>query len=206
MRRNISRIAVPLALIGAIALFVADRAQAQTTQPSSGNYGLHLGYVKAADAEDGNFLIGGHLEFKLAPIFGIQGAVDYRSEESFKGPGGDSYNIRSVPVTVTGRLYLPTSLQLTPFLLAGAGWYNVIYDYPQAIENLGVEDETVTTFGWHLGAGADIAISERVSIFGEGRYAFVDPERDFGEDVQDEIGTLDYDTLYLGTGLNLRFF
>ncbi|MBD3162522.1 MAG: outer membrane beta-barrel protein [Candidatus Eisenbacteria bacterium] len=192
-----------------IAIGVAMLLAVPMPADSAGNYGPHLAYMKASDAEDGNFLVGGHLELRPAPIFGIQGAIDYRSTEEFTvGAGNEDHGleIRSVPITVSGKLYVPTEQSFQPYALAGAGWYRVIYDYSEPFEAIfGIEDETVTTFGWHFGLGANVRMSEIVSLFGEARYAFVDPGKDLDEDVRDEIGEFDYDTMTLGAGLNIHF-
>jgi len=171
-----------------------------------GNWGPHVAYTKVADADDGNYLVGGHLEMMLAPILGIQGAVDYRSSEPFGDTiFPDAVEVRSIPITATARLYLPTPA-FSPFLGLGAGWYHVNYDYSKQIENqLGFKDERVSTFGWHLGGGAKVPISPRFSLGGEARYTFVDPERNLNDDVADEIRDFDYDSFYLIGALNIEF-
>jgi opacity protein-like surface antigen len=195
-------------LVGAAASVLALPALAQDSERKGGNWGPHVAWTKSADADEGNFLVGGHLELALARALGIQGAVEYRSDETFHLRNGDQtaeVNVRTIPITATGRLYLPAGDSFAPFLAVGAGWYNLIHDYSDALEAIGAEDETVTTFGWHAGAGARVYLSPSVSLSGEGRYTFLDPERDFEPDVQDNVKELDYDTAYLGAGLNLEF-
>ena len=176
---------------------------------SAGNYGAHVAYAKSKDASEGHYLVGGHAELALAPILGVQGAVDYRSEESFAvaTPAGTAgMDVRSIPVTVTGRLYLPSLAPVRPFVLGGAGWYRVIYDYSEALENtLGVKDQHVSTFGWHVGAGASLALSPALSLDGEARYSFVDPERKLDREVRETIRDFNYDSLNLALGLSLGF-
>jgi opacity protein-like surface antigen len=179
-------------------------ALAQSTTTSG--YGAHVAYSKAADSDQGNYLVGGHIELGLAPVLGLVGAVDYRSSERFLRNGTEELKVKSVPITLTARLYLPTKTTLSPFLQAGAGWYRVIYDYSPALEQvLGRGDDSVTTFGWHAGAGAKIHMSDVVSLTGEARYIFVDPQKDLGSDVRREISNLDYDSLYFGAGLSFEF-
>lgn len=197
-----------LILVGAVASLIALPAVAQDSERRGGNYGPHVAWTKSADADEGNFLVGGHLELALAPVLGIQGAVEYRTVETFQLRRGDEtaeVNVRTIPITATGRFYLPAAESFAPFLLVGAGWYNLIHDYSDALEAVGAEDETVTTFGWHAGVGAKLYLSPSLSLSGEGRYTFLDPERDFEPDVQEDVKELDYDTAYLGAGLNIEF-
>ncbi|MCA9757650.1 MAG: porin family protein [Candidatus Eisenbacteria bacterium] len=172
-----------------------------------GDYGIHVGYMKAAEAEDGDVLIGGHIEARLAPALGIQAAVDYNGSETYPLASVDSpaVEVRTIPVTLSARLYLPVVSGFSPFLAAGGGWYNVVYDFPQQFEALGFDDETVSTFGWHLGLGGKWRMADRVSIYGEGRYTFLDPDKKLGDDVQQEIGELDYDRSNIIAGLSLEF-
>lgn len=197
-----------LAIAGLVTL--VPHSQADPGPTGAGDYGVHVGYAKAAEAEDGDFLVGGHFELNLLPALGIQAAVDYHGTEEYPTQDaannvGEAVRVRTIPVTVSGRLYFPVVTGFSPFLTAGGGWYNVIYDYPRLAEELGVEDERVTTFGWHLGAGARLHASERVSVYGEGRYTFVDPNKELGDDVREQIGTLDYDRSHAVVGLSLAF-
>ena len=115
-------VAILLSIVASIVPLNHSRALA-------GEYGVHLAYSKPADANDGSSLIGGHVELAPSPMFGVVGAVDYRSEDVYNTSWG-SLRARSIPVTLTGRFYLPMpTLAFTPFLEGGAGWYRVAYRY-----------------------------------------------------------------------------
>ena len=170
--------------------------------------GVHFGYAKARDADSGDGLVGGHLEIRPVRLLGIQAAVDYRSVSSYDvvvGPVDGSLNIRSVPVTLTGRLYVPVGVTSSIFAAAGAGWYHLIYDYSSDLESIGVDDRTDSTFGWHVGGGLDLGIAPRVSLFGEGRAVFVDPNRSLDEDTLQQAEDFNYDSTYFAGGLTLHF-
>jgi len=195
-------VTIALACIGSLV-----PAAAANGPTGSGDYGIHVGYSKAAEAEDGDLFVGGHLEARLAPAFGIEAAIDYHGTEEYAvaTPLDPALEVRTIPVTLSARVYLPVVSGFSPFLAAGGGWYNVIYDYPARFEQLGFDDETVSTFGWHLGLGGKMRLSERVSVHGEGRYTFVDPDKELGSEVRNEIGELDYDRSNLRAGLSLEF-
>src|SRR5512143_2817817 len=113
-------LAAALLLAGADALVATDCASA------GGDYGAHIGYAKTRDANTGEMLFGGHFEVDPVPAFGVQASLDYRSRESFLVPSSgvrERVEVRSIPFTLSGRLYLPASPVVSPFLTGGAGWY-----------------------------------------------------------------------------------
>jgi opacity protein-like surface antigen len=172
-----------------------------------GNVGAHAGYSKIKDAESGAVLVGGHGELRLVKWFGVQGAVDYRHVQSFdiNTPNGQGeLSVRQVPITVTGRVYVPMS-KVAPFAAAGAGWYHLIYDYSNNVEAMGAEDRSTNTFGWHVGAGLEVQVAPRLALYGEGRAVFLDPDRELDSSVFDQVSNFDYNSTYFVGGLNFLF-
>ena len=195
-------IALALASVLALTAGFAPRAEA-----IGGNVGAHLGYSKDKDAESGAVLVGGHGELRFIKWLGVQGAVDYRHVQSFDiaTPSGQGeLSVRQIPVTVTGRVYVPMS-KVSPFAAAGAGWYHLIYDYSNNVEAMGAEDKSTNTFGWHVGAGLEVQVAPRVALYGEGRAVFLDPERDLDSSVFDQVKDFDYNSTYFVGGLNFLF-
>lgn len=174
-----------------------------------GAIGPHLGWAKSSDADDGSFLIGGHLQFNLLPIIAVQGALDYRLAESFDlgvpGVEDDELRVRFIPLTVTGRIYLPVSDSFMPFGALGAGWYYVMFDYEDALEDIGFEDSNTNEFGWHVGLGGEFVLTPRLNLYLEARWIFLDAERDLDESVVEDIENFDEDATYLAAGLNIVF-
>jgi opacity protein-like surface antigen len=181
---------------------IAPRAEAV-----GGNVGGHVGYSKMKDAEGGAVLVGGHGELRLIRWLGVQGAVDYRHVSSFDiaTPNGQGeLSVREIPITVTGRVYMPIS-KVSPFAAAGAGWYHLIYDYSNNVEAMGADDKSTNTFGWHVGAGLEVQVAPHMSLYGEGRAVFLDPERDLDSSVFDQVGDFNYNSTYFAGGLNFLF-
>ena len=173
-----------------------------------GEYGPHIAYTKSAGSDEGNYLVGGHLELRPLPFFGVRGAVDYRSSERFQVGtlDGGTVRVTSVPVTVSGKLYLPLAPAASPFLMGGGGWYRVHYDYSDVVQRAtGFADQSVTTFGWHIGAGLRLGLASNVSLTGEAQYVFVDPQKKLDSEVRDQIRNLDYNTATFGLGLSVGF-
>ena len=172
------------------------------------NVGVHLGYAKAADADEGNGQFGAHLELRLAPWLGIQGSADYRLVESIptRGNGAEGkLDIRSIPLTATARLYLPPLARVSLFAGAGAGWYYLVYDYSNALERVGFQDDESFDFGWHLAAGAVLQVLPRLSVYGEGRAVFVNSEHRLDRELVENVKDLDYDSIYVAAGVSLHY-
>jgi opacity protein-like surface antigen len=198
-----------LAAVCAVSFVVCcSTAPLASAMPPGAHIGVHFGYVKAADAEDGNGQVGGHLEIPLLPFLGLNGSVDYRLVESFSvhtGNASGDLELKSVPVTATVRLYLPSISTMTLFAGAGAGWYYLIYDYADNLEQAGFVDDNSSTFGWHVAAGAIFSIAPKFSLYGEGRLIYIDPDQQIDQQVIDTVEGFDYDSFYIAGGVNLHF-
>lgn len=144
-----------LIMIAAIAL-VAPQVGAQGIA-----LGPQVGFHKAADANNGDFMIGGALRLKLTPALGVEGSINYRHEEF-----ADVMTVRSWPVMVTGMLYpLPVV-----YGALGAGWYNTTFDFDSEIH----DDQTNQEFGWHFGGGVELPVGANVKLTSDIRYVFLD--------------------------------
>jgi opacity protein-like surface antigen len=199
---------VPLLLISTMCAGIITSAVVETARAELGEYGPHVAYSKAADSDQGNYLVGGHLELRPIPFLGVKGAVDYRSSERFQVGtlDGGTVRVTSVPVTLSGKLYLPLAPAASTFLMGGGGWYRVHYDYSRRVEQTTqLHDQSITTFGWHVGAGLRLGLSSNVSLSGEAQYVFVDPQKKLNDEVRNQIRNMDYNSTTFGLGLNLAF-
>jgi opacity protein-like surface antigen len=106
---------------------------------------------------------------------------------------------------LSGKFYIPVSPQLQPYGLAGGGWHFVMFDYSPALEEIGFEDRDTSTFGWHLGAGAQARVSSSVALFAEGRWIFVDPDQALGDSTFEQIEDFNFDTSMFVAGMNFLF-
>ncbi len=154
--------------------------------------GPQLGIQKASDAENANYLIGASARLQLLPLLGAEGTISYRQEEYFEDANG--VTVRNWPVTVTGLLYP------IPIIYGGvgAGWYNTTFDYPDAFNDMGIEDNTEQEFGWHLAVGAELPASEKVKLVGDRRFVFLDYEFADLPDVVTEDVDADFYSIKIG--------
>jgi opacity protein-like surface antigen len=129
--------------------------------------GPQLGYYRAQDADEGNFMGGLALRLRMLPLIGVEASINYRQERY----ADDAVTVRSWPVMVTGLVYP------LPFIYGamGVGWYRTTFDYDQSrfpLQNLA--DETNQEFGWHFGAGAELPVGPSFRLTGDIRYVFLD--------------------------------
>ena len=103
------------------------------------------------------------LRGNLLPMIKTELAVAYREESRFN----DALKLKMWPVT--GSVYL----QPIPMLYAGGGvgWYNITYDYSDALPLL--KDETKQEFGVHLGGGLAVPLAPMVGLDFNGRYVML---------------------------------
>lgn len=152
-------------------------AQTASIQNTFG-IGPRLGYYKAEDADEGNFYGGLQARFRLGPVLGIEGSVEYRAGQEY---GFDEYSVKTrfVPVTASLMLFIPLGPNFAPYGLAGAGAYYTIFDYSDDAEDtpgLDFDDDSNFNFGYHLGFGAEFPFSQNVALNVDYRYLFLNPE------------------------------
>jgi opacity protein-like surface antigen len=147
-----------LLLMGLITLMVAQ------VNAQSISLGPQVGYYKALDADQGNFMGGVALRLKLIPVLGVEASINYRQEKY----GDGALTVRSWPMMVTGLIYP------LPFVYGamGAGWYNTTFDYDQD-KFPSLKDETTQKVGWHFGAGVELPVGPKIKLTGDIRYVFL---------------------------------
>jgi opacity protein-like surface antigen len=155
------------------ALFTYATAQEYLIENSSG-IGPKIGYYKAPDAENGTMFIGVQSRTK-GKYVGAEFSLEYRGEQSYTTTGGE-LTVSQVPVTGSLMVFAPLAENFAPYGLAGLGAYYAIYDYDGGFVNPG--DDSEVNFGYHLGFGVDIAISESAALNVDYRYLFLDGNND----------------------------
>ncbi len=110
------------------------------------------------------------------------GVGHYRShyEQTFYDPTtgmtqGVKGDLSVTPLTATAKVILPAGA-LEPYALVGAGLYMADLSAEASGFVSGSGSDSDTTFGYHLGAGASLAVSGAVSVGLEFRYLWVTPK------------------------------
>lgn len=138
---------------------------AQTGGGSRAFIGPFLGIQRSDGSDQANYLAGAALRLKLLPNLAVEGSIAYRDEKY----ADEALTVRSWPVCVTGLIYP------VPIIYGGlgAGWYNTTLDYSDELNEAGLADVTNQEFGWHVAVGAELPLSEKMHLFGDVRYVFI---------------------------------
>jgi opacity protein-like surface antigen len=130
--------------------------------------GPQVGVYKVRDAENFEFMGGAAVRLKLAAALGVEGSVNYRSDDYSNG----TVTAQSWPIMVTGLLYPFPAV----YGAIGVGWYNTTLSYnpPAGYTGAPIEDQTSQDFGWHFGGGVELPLGSAVSLVGDIRYVFLD--------------------------------
>lgn len=155
--------------------------------------GPRAGFLRARDADDGTWFAGGQVRLHFGSLLAIEGSITYHQEEFQNG----NVVVTQYPVEVSALIFpFPAPWQFQPYFVGGAGWYYTHYVYRGILAPF--DDETEHVFGAHLGGGVDLRLSPFVSLNGDVRYIFIDPDAD-------RVARERFDYWQITVGLNLRF-
>ena len=112
-------------------------------------------------------LLGGTIRMKASPHSTLELALDHRSTLSADG----TERVRETPFQAS-LLIFPARSRLSPYLLAGVGIYS------HHTDELGLDGKALSTVserktGWHLGLGAELAVSRHAAFYADYRFRFV---------------------------------
>ncbi len=137
---------------------------------------------------------GAQLRLHLSNIWALEGSADYR-RRTFTGTRADIY-----PVQASLLAYLtPGRHRISPFILAGAGWYFT------HVEGPGGFDETDNRFGPHVGGGLQIFLNPKWSIDATYRHIWIGNIR--SRNASNTTANQDFDDAghQVTAGLNFHF-
>lgn len=202
MTRNLAMVAVILAAAPAawaqdvqfrdpVVLFTGSESASVISPPL---FGLRAGYIKSRDADDGTWFGGVQARVPITPLLTIEGSIEVHTSEFADG----DIEIVQYPVQASLLVNLPlgTGTSVTPYGLVGLGWYYTTTDFSGSLS--GVDSDTTSMFGAHLGFGAQIALGGAASVSADLRYIFLEPNDDALEDE-------DFDTIQVVLSLNFPF-
>lgn len=144
------------------------------------------------DFDDGDWMGGAQLRVYLAKMFAVEGSVDWRQQDFDEA----DTTVDTLPVQVSGLLYILPNSPVSPYALGGVGWYHTKVRGPAGFE------DTDSRFGAHVGGGLQFFLARHWSIDGSYRYIFTDriTSRRDGVDV-----SIDGDGHMITAGLNFHF-
>jgi opacity protein-like surface antigen len=118
-------------------------------------------YFDPVDADEGDFSGGGQVRLHFSPAIALEGSIDYRRSD-FENTQTHIY-----PVQASLLAYLMPGKAISPFLLAGAGWYFTEVEGPGT-------DENQNRFGPHVGGGLQAFLNKSWSIDATYRYVWLE--------------------------------
>ena len=166
--------------VGIVAGLCLVVGQASGASAQSLGVGPRFSFVRG-DLQAGSSMrySGALLRMHISPRTALELSIDYRNHlnESL------TERIKDYPIQGSLLMY-PVRSTLSPYLVAGIGWYS------QRVEVL--QDNQVLTSaksrktGYHAGLGADLWLGRHASLHGDYRYTFIG----FGRDQDTEPGVL----------------
>src|SRR5258705_2047123 len=182
---------LPRCAVGAFLLLLALAAGISVANAASVEIIPSVGMTRAVDGDQTNGFGGLALRAHLAPLFATEIGAGYRHEDRDAG----MLKVRTWPVTA--------SLWLTPgnvvYAGGGVGWYNVSFDYDDALVPP-LESHTEQEFGVHLGGGLRVPLADKAAVDLHGRYVMM-------RDQQDHLvpEKFDPDFWQMSLGLGIKF-
>ena len=138
--------------------------------------GLRAGFISPRDADDGTWFGGLQVRVPLTPMFAIEGSIEFHSSDFADG----EIEVVQYPVQATLLVFIMPDAPVCPYVLGGLGWYYTTVDFSGSLS--GVDSETDSMFGAHLGFGARFDLGGTASASADLRYIFVEPDNDALED------------------------
>lgn len=156
------------------------------------------GYMRARDADGGTWFGGIQARFRMGDYLGLEGSITFHQDRFSDG----DLKVTQYPVQVSALIYplgAEEGFPLQPYLLGGVGWYYTRFDYSGQFQSF--DDETDSIFGVHAGGGSELHLSDRVSLFADFRWIFMDEPGVDNSQIENE----EFDSWQATAGLGISF-
>ena len=152
------------------------------------------GYIKTRDADGGTWFGGVQARYRFGGILAVEGSITFHRDEFQDG----DVVVTQYPVQVSALIFPLPFGAFEPYGVIGAGWYYTRVDIDTALVQ---DDDTENLFGVHLGAGAQLHVAPRFSIFADFRWIFMDEPATDNSDLDEE----EFDAGQVTLGGSFRF-
>lgn len=208
-----------------VAAFMLVVSQVSFAQDMEGRLGLgaRVSYVNFegddytvygvnVDVEpDESVMYGLNLTYFIQKYLSIELSVDYTEtdvELSALGLSGDAGDFESIPVLLSLRVHFSTNPKVSPYLLFGGGYFfNDIDQNDSTIEFIygsGAKVDVDDSFGFHVGGGVEVFVSENVALNLDLKYIWTEVETSVNvAGFTDE--DMDMDSFVAGLGIKYYF-
>jgi opacity protein-like surface antigen len=151
------------------------------------------GYLRARGAERGTWFGGVKARLHVLHFLAAEASITFH-QNRYQDNG---VVVTQYPVQLTAFFYIIPEGPIRPYILGGVGWYYTRVDYRDSF-SLTNSDTTKNFFGEHLGAGAELFLSPRVSLDADVRYIFVNA-------TNEQVIHRDFNYWQIAFGLNFYF-
>ncbi len=183
-----------LAASGVALALLAGSARGQSNSDPDAQWGVHAGVSTGRDTDGAAAAGGFHWRPRLTGALGLEVSAGY--ERNSWSSAGKRVTADHVPVEGSLLFHFLYTRRTQPYLVVGIGYHWVNPHGP------GFSDGTAYTaqnlFGLHAGAGVDVRIAERTSLWLDGRWTFLDV------DAVKDLG-LKSDMIRVAAGVNVSF-
>ena len=152
------------------------------------------GFINARGADRGTWFGGIQARLRFLRYLAVEGSVSFHQNRYADG----DVVVTQYPVQVTAMILPFPDGPLDPYVLAGGGWYYTRIDYDDSI---GGGSDTESVFGIHVGAGTNLWLTPKLSLFGDFRWVFIDEPGVDNSNVRNE----EFDYWQVTFGMNFRF-
>jgi len=158
----------------ALGLFLPVFASAQQLQFGLGIDTSLLSYNRN-EIDGSRMFWGGHARLRVTRYFAGEFSIQTR-EDNFNVRNG-SIKLDTIPMQLSGIVYPLAMLPVSPYFVAGTGWYYLTATITGDL-NLpyvtGVGTIHHTENAWHVGVGVEAFLGNHVSVGGDVRKVFLD--------------------------------
>ena len=161
-------------------------------KPASFSIGPEGGYLTAKDADRGTWFAGAKARLKILGFLAAEASITFHQNHYNDG----DVVVTQYPVQLTALLYIIPAGPIRPYILGGVGWYYTRTDFRDSLSF--VKDDTDHFFGFHLGVGAELFLSPKVSIDADVRYIFINAN-------EDNVIDGDFNYWQIAFGINFYF-
>jgi hypothetical protein len=178
----------------AATLFLSGPLVAQSNSDPDARWGGHAGAAGGPDTTGFTVTGGLHWRPRVTAAIGLELSAGY--ERLSWDSGGRRVDADHVPVEGSFLFFFFYTRRVQPYLLAGIG-YHWVNPHGAGFAD-GTEYTAQNLFALHGGAGVDVRVGERTSLWLDGRFTVLDV------DAVKDLG-LKSDTLRVAAGVNLSF-
>ena len=213
---------VPFFVVATLMLVVS---QVSFAQDMEGRFGLgaRASYVNFTDDDytvygvkvdvepDESVMYGVNLTYFIQNYLSLELSVDYTETDvdlKALGLSGDAGDFESIPVLLSLRAHLSTNTKVSPYLLFGIGYFFNDFDQNNStieyIYGPGADVDVDDSFGFHVGGGVEVFVSENVALNLDFKYIWTEVETSVNvAGFTDE--DLDMDSFVAGLGIKYYF-